>query len=281
MPRRSPLADLTAPADGSGFVSRVERFGRVASTQAIVRGWLDEGADEVCLAVADVQTDGRGRLDRLWQDRPGSSLLVSAGFRPTELPAARAWRLPAVASIAMLGAATSLLGPTADRLALKWPNDIIAVHHGRLRKVAGVLTEGSLAGDHVATSVVGIGVNVDWSASEYPSHLADSMWSLSEASGGRRIDRDALLAAWLERLEPLYQGLRAGHFDSLRWADAQITTGAEVDVETGSGAVTGTAVGVDRDSGSLLVRTGPGRPLSAIAVGDVVRCAVDDAAKRL
>mgnify|MGYP001812274077 CR=1 FL=1 len=259
------------------FVSRLERFDRVDSTQAIVRDWLDEGTDEVCVAVADAQSAGRGRLDRIWQDRPGSSLLASVGFRPSGVAAEHAWRLPAIASIAMLGAATSLLGPTADRLALKWPNDIIAVHHGRLRKVAGVLTESGLEGDRLSTSVVGIGVNVDWAAGDYPDDLAESMWSLSEASGRRRIDRDALLAAWLERLGPLYEQLRAGHFDSLRWADAQITTGAVVEVETGTGRVGGTAVGVDREGGALLVRTGPGQPMRTISVGDVVRCSVDDA----
>ena len=35
-------------------------------------------------------------------------------------------------------------------------------------------------------------------------------------------------------------------------------------------------VGVDRDSGALLVRTGAGQPLRAIDVGDVVRCEVED-----
>lgn len=243
-----------------------------------MRTWLDEGVDEVCVAVADEQADGRGRLERIWQDRAGSSLLVSAGFRPTAVPAAQGWRLPAIASIALVGAATSLLGPTADRLALKWPNDIVAVHRGRLLKVAGVLTEASLQGDHMATTVVGIGVNVDWAASDYPAELADTMWSLSEASGRRRIDRDALLAAWLERLGSLYAELQHGRFDSLRWADAQITTGASVTVESRAGAVSGVAVGVDLQAGSLLVRTGPGQPLIAVTVGDVVRCEVDDAA---
>jgi len=261
------------------FVSRLERFDRVDSTQSIVRGWLDDGSDEVCVAVADAQREGRGRLDRIWQDRPGSSLLVSVGFRPRGLSAEHAWRLPAIASIALLGAATSLLGPTADRLALKWPNDIIAVHHERLRKVAGVLTETSLVGARLETAVVGIGVNVDWAKGDYPRELADSMWSLSEASGRRRIDRDALLAAWLERLGPLYEQLLSGHFDGLRWADAQITTGSAVVVETGAGtAISGTAVGVDLERGALLVRTGPGQPMSTVAVGDVVRCVVADAA---
>ncbi|MEX1334887.1 MAG: biotin--[acetyl-CoA-carboxylase] ligase [Candidatus Limnocylindrales bacterium] len=256
----------------------MERFDRVESTQSIVRRWLDEGTDEVCLALADAQTEGRGRLDRIWQDRPGSSLLVSAGFRPLGMSAVHAWRLPAIASLAMLGAATSLLGPTADRLALKWPNDIIAVHHGRLRKVGGVLAESSLRGELLETVVVGLGVNVDWAKGDYPAELAESMWSLSEASGRRRIDREALFEAWLERLGPLYEALRLGDFDGLRWADAQITTGSTVEVQTGSGSVRGTAVGVDREDGALLVRTGPGQPLSTIAVGEVVRCSVDDTA---
>jgi BirA family biotin operon repressor/biotin-[acetyl-CoA-carboxylase] ligase len=145
-----------------------------------------------------------------------------------------------------------------------------------LRKIAGVLAEAGLEGDRLSTSVIGVGVNVDWARSDYPDELSESMWSLSEASGRRRIDRDAMLAAWLERLGPLYEQLQAGQFDGLRWADAQITTGATVEVQTGSDTVAGTAVGVDRDSGALLVRTGPGQPLSTIAVGDVVRCLVED-----
>ena len=52
-------------------------------------------------------------------------------------------------------------------------------------------------------------------------------------------------------------------------------------VETGETTVHGTGVGVDRESGSLHVRTGPGQHLSDIAVGDVVRCAVEDAADRV
>lgn len=279
MEERGPRLAERGPAGlAPRFVSRLERFESVGSTQAVVRGWLDEGIDEVCVAVADVQTEGRGRLDRSWSDRAGSSMLVSAGFRPASLPVAHAWRLPAIASVALLGAATSLLGPTADRLALKWPNDIIAVHRGRLLKVAGVLADGVPADGRMASMVVGLGVNVDWPQGEFPADLAGTMWSLSEASGRRRVDRDALLMAWLARLEPLYEAMREGHFDSLRWADAQVTTGAAVEIETGDAIVTGTAVGFDHESGALLVRTGPGRPLSAIAVGDVVRCSVDHAA---
>ena len=40
------------------FLARQERFGRVASTQDVVREWLETGTPEVCLALADEQTAG-------------------------------------------------------------------------------------------------------------------------------------------------------------------------------------------------------------------------------
>jgi BirA family transcriptional regulator, biotin operon repressor / biotin---[acetyl-CoA-carboxylase] ligase len=257
------------------FISRLERFGQVASTQLIVRDWLDDGLAEVCVAVADAQTAGRGRLDRAWHDQPGRTLLVSAGFRPPALTSTQAWRLPAVASVAMLGAMTSLLGPTLDRLALKWPNDIVAVHQGRVRKLGGVLAEGVSSGDRMITSVVGLGINVDWPAEAFPNELASSMWSLREASADRHVDRDTLLSGWLSRLEPLYEALSRGHFDSEGWAHAQVTTGAKVEVEVGQEVITGTAVGVDHDSGALLLRPASEGPLRVIATGDVLRCHID------
>ena len=57
------------------FFSRQERFARVESTNDIVRGWLAGGTPEVCLAVADEQSAGRGRIGRSWISPAGSGLL--------------------------------------------------------------------------------------------------------------------------------------------------------------------------------------------------------------
>ena len=258
------------------FISRLQRFETVASTQAVVRGWLDAGTEQVCLAVADEQTAGRGRMGRVWLAPRGRALNASLGFRPAGLGIAHGWRLPAVVSMAMVEAATGLLGPTADRIALKWPNDIVAVHHGRLLKLAGVLAEGVPAGDRVDISVVGLGINVDWPRSAFPADLAESMWSLSEAAGGRRVDRDALLGAWLARLEPLYAALCDGTFDADRWMALQVTTGARVEVDQGQGIVRGIAVGVDGETGALMLQREPGDALARIDYGDVVHCRLAD-----
>ena len=79
----------------TSFIARQERFARVPSSQDVVRGWLDAGTPEVCLALADEQTAGRGRTGRTWLASPGRGLLLSLGFRPTWLAPAQAWRLAA------------------------------------------------------------------------------------------------------------------------------------------------------------------------------------------
>ena len=252
------------------FLSRHERFRSVASTNDIVRAWLAEGADEVCLAVADEQTAGRGRSGRAWVAPSGAALLLSLGFRPSYLAPDRAWRLSAVVALAMIDAAEDLAGLPIGMLKLKWPNDIVVevpageVPAGEapvgeaqgvgLRKVAGILGEGGGAGGVDPVAFIGIGTNVDWPRDQFPPELADSMGSLFEASRGRPVSADALLEAFLSHLEPRVLGLRDGHFDVAGWHDRQVTTGREVriDMPDGSWEVV-KAVGVDGASGALLV----------------------------
>ena len=263
-------------ADTQTFLSRLERFGAIASTQDVVRGWLAEGTPEVAVATADEQTAGRGRQGRGWTAPPGAALLVSAGFRPQDVELRHAWRLAATAAMAMLDAAEDTAGLKDGAIWLKWPNDLVAdAEDGRLVKLAGVLGESSpgLDGTHVETAVIGIGINADWPSAAFPPELRDSMTSLRELSGGRPIDRDVLLDAWLSRLEPRYQALRDGHFDAGGWSTRQRSTGNGVEVDLGTSRLTGTAVGVDPESGALLVRGADGTT-SRIGSGEVVRCRI-------
>ncbi len=253
--------------------ARVERLASVDSTQRVVRELLDAGEPEVVLAVADHQTAGRGRHGRTWVAPPGSALLVSAGFRPDGLAPRHGWRLGAIVALAMLDAAEEVAGLRDGTLALKWPNDLVADGpDGRLLKVAGVLGESILDGDRLSAAVVGIGVNGSWREAEIPADLAGSVTSLHLLSGGRPFERDALLEAWLARLEPRYLALRSGRFDAGGWSARQRTTGRRVEVATASGTVAGIARGVDPESGDLLLIDETDGAARAIGSGEVVRC---------
>ena len=69
-----------------------------------------------------------------------------------------------------------------------------------LRKLAGILGESDGLGSDDPRVVVGIGVNVDWAAADFPAELAASMTSLRQLTG-RAIEVEALLTAFMERLE--------------------------------------------------------------------------------
>lgn len=271
--------------------SRRERFGRIGSTQDIVRGWLAEGTPEVCLAVADEQTAGRGRAGRGWIAPAGAALLCSLGFRPSWLEASAAWRLAAVTALAMADAAEDAAGLPLRTIRLKWPNNLV-VERGTLagsagdadpaaglgaaptvRKLAGLIGESDGLGSTQPTVVIGIGINADWAAADFPPDIGPAMTSLRAAGGGRPIDREALLDGFLDRLEARVEALRGGRFPVDDWGSRQLTTGRLVRLE-GHGPATEEvlAVGVDSRTGALLVSdpASPGaeRPVHA---GEVTR----------
>ena len=136
------------------------------------------------VALAEHQTEGRGRLGHVWIDEAGSGIAMSLVLRPP--PPVAAWpELTLVAAEAVAGA----IGPAAE---IKHPNDVLVDG----RKVAGILAE---AGDHV---VLGIGVNV-----------GTAPW---EGAGFVERDRLDLLVEILDRLETGYRGWSSGRTLTMR-----------------------------------------------------------------
>jgi BirA family transcriptional regulator, biotin operon repressor / biotin---[acetyl-CoA-carboxylase] ligase len=260
------------------LLSRQERFAVVGSTNDVVRGWLAEGTPEVCLAVAERQTAGRGRNGRSWAGRPGAALLLSLGFRPRWLGPGRVWRLAATVSLAMADASEEMAGLPDRTIRLKWPNDLYAASGEQPpKKLAGVLGETDGLGSRDPRAVIGIGVNADWPASSFPPELAPTMTSLREASGGGAIDLAILLDAFLSRLEVRIDALRGGRFDLAAWADRQLTTGREVELERPDGSRDRhRALGVDAESGGLVVEdTTSSTGERVVHVGEVRRVRLD------
>lgn len=276
----------------TGFLARQERFDVVGSTNDVVRGWLAEGTPEVCLAVADEQTAGRGRAGRSWVAPRGRALLLSLGFRPVWLAPERTWRLAAIAALAMADAAEEVAGLADGAIRLKWPNDLVVEDEaeatggtagtpaagtpaagtpaGTIRKLAGLLGETDGLGTADPRVAIGLGINADWPAADFPVELAATMTSLHAASHGRPIDLAFVLDAFLGRIEARVEALRAGRFDVADWQARQLTTGRIVRLERPDGAETVRALGVDVSSGALIVedQTAPTGE-RAVLVGEV------------
>jgi BirA family biotin operon repressor/biotin-[acetyl-CoA-carboxylase] ligase len=147
---------------------------------------------------------------------------------------------------------------------IKWPNDVLL----RGRKVAGLLTELSAELDRVKHVILGIGVDVNLSGSDFPAELRKSATSL-KIEAGRSFDRAALAVEILRELDHDYARVCAGQFDTLagEWEEQCTTIGRAVVIRIGGRELKGRAESLDAD-GALLLRTEHGH-LERIIGGDV------------
>lgn len=252
------------------FLARSGRFDLVGSTNDVVRGWLDDGTPEVCLAIAEEQSAGRGRDGRTWSAPAGAALLLSVGFRPSWLPPAQLWRLAATVSLAMAEAGETTVGLPAGSIRLKWPNDLVVESGTGIRKLAGVLGESEGIGTDDPRAVIGIGVNGDWAVDVFPAELAGTMTSLRAMAGGRPIDHGAVLDAFVARLEDRILPLRDNRFDVDEWAGRQVTTGRDVVLIAPDGdATTVRALDVDPSTGALVIEDAVLGGRRTVVVGEI------------
>ena len=185
------MADSLAP-DGvkpllRGRFGHVYRYAEVVpSTQRMLAGNDGEGA----VAVAEEQTEGRGRLGRSWEAPEGTSVLVSVLL----LPAVQAARLPELSLVAGGAVAEAIVEVTGIEPTIKYPNDVLIAG----RKVAGILAESS-----EGRVVLGIGVNANQTREQLPAEAQTEPTSL-RLELGEPVNRVQLLAAILLQLERAY-----------------------------------------------------------------------------
>jgi BirA family biotin operon repressor/biotin-[acetyl-CoA-carboxylase] ligase len=221
------------------------------------------------VAFAELQSAGRGRRGRRWIAPFGSGLTFSIAWTFAETPA----DLPALGLALGVAVARVLHELGAQRIALKWPNDLL--HDGR--KLGGLLTQLRQEAGGAATVVAGLGLNV-----ALPSA---ALATIGEAVAGS--DQPALpvtdLAAATPRGLPSRNVVAArlvvGLEDALRefaargyagfaddWTALDALRDAPVRIHQGAERLDGTARGTDRD-GALLVESA-GRVLRVFS-GDV------------
>jgi len=260
--------------DRSAFNARLatRRLGRTLVLRAVTGSTNDDawaaanaGAADGTVVIADHQELGRGRDGRAWHDAPGRGLAMSLLLHPGCDRTAFA-TTPLVVGLA-LALALDRLGVDAD---LKWPNDLLLGG----RKLAGILCESRRTAAGAEAFVVGVGVNVSQSAADFPPELREAATSL-QLAGHAALDREAVAAAFLNTLEPLWTEHQEG--DAIAALDAWRARarfwGRAVSVRTPFGTLAGEALAL-ADDGALVLRTAAGEDVRVLA-GDVSIAGVD------
>jgi BirA family biotin operon repressor/biotin-[acetyl-CoA-carboxylase] ligase len=216
------------------------------------------------------QTAGRGRRGRPWQS-PHGNLAASLLVVPDADPAISA-TLGFVAGVALNRALADIVpvarfstgidgaDHAAGRIALKWPNDVLADG----AKLAGILLEAQKRPDGRMAIVIGMGVNIV-AAPEGVPYPATSLRALGiEATAGAVFA--ALSEAWVDAVETWDRGRGIPEILT-QWRQSAAGIGAEVAVNRDGDVIRGIFETID-EAGRLIVRANDNSRI-AITAGDV------------
>lgn len=221
----------------------------------------EEGAPEGTVVIADSQSGGKGRMGRRWVSPANTNLYCSVVLRPAIMP----YQAPQLTFLSAVAVSRAIEVETALQPEIKWPNDVLIEGS----KVAGLLNEMSAETDGINFVILGIGVNLNMRAEQFPDDLRSPATSLLLASG-RRVCRARFAATVLGELDRLYLQFLAHGFGPVReeWQQRCNARGRDVAVsDGGSEMLQGAFAGIDAD-GALLVRL-PGGTVERILSGDV------------
>ena len=229
---------------------KVEIFSQVGSTNEVAWELLEaESSDnkihDGTLIIADSQTRARGRMGREWHSANKLGLWFSVICR-TGMPPEK---LPFLTACAALAVASMLQQFVQLPAEIKWPNDVMI----RGRKVCGVLVE---ARSNVPdTFVMGVGLNVNHLAEDFPQHLRKTATSLRlERPRGQVLNRIRVLRPLLFYIDRVYRQVRRRQFDKVAkaWAHFVLMGGKHVRLREAGEEFMGVVLEIDPAKGITL-----------------------------
>lgn len=242
-----PLAGLTVlDAVGSTNTHLIQQLAAAGSSFVLP-----------AVAVAEFQTDGKGRSGRVWQTPLGSALTASLISEIKAPIHTRSW-IPLLVGLAVVTALRSTLGVDAVS---KWPNDILVPTEEpdldgwvNLRKLGGILVEVADAD----TVVIGVGLNVTMTREQLPVPSATSLYLI----GCQNLDRNLLLASFAQSFAQIFETWADHNWDietsglKNELVRNSATLGSDVRVELTDGTILlGKAVALATDGGLEIVDT--------------------------
>lgn len=213
---------------------------------------------------ADQQSAGRGRRGRDWTSEKGN--LFCSGLYAHEGTAHQSAQMSFVAALAV--AETLKHYVPAERITLKWPNDVLLAG----KKTAGILLESGQI-HHQKYMIIGIGVNLTHhpEGTEFPATHVMVHIPPANLSGPEPVmtGAQAVLAILAQRFDHWRHILLSKGFEPIgqAWTGWAHNLPGPVTVRLPNGSFTGDALGLDAN-GALRVRLSSGT-IREIHAGDV------------
>ncbi len=254
--RRTDLLDVDLILSGlkTKWLGKDICFRReVSSTNELAKS-MTSVCQNGTVVLAEIQTQGRGRLSRPWASPPGG-IWMSLVLKP-QIPLAHAFRVNMAVSVAASKAIHNLYGLDTG---IKWPNDLQVNE----RKICGILMEVSAEVDRLDYAVVGLGINANVDVSGFPEEWRST--SLRQELG-REISRVELIQKILQEIEGAYEKMGSREIYE-EWRGLSTTLGRQVRIISLEGDLTGEVVDLAEDGALLLMAKGG---LKRMLAGDCV-----------
>ncbi|MDR1553256.1 MAG: biotin--[acetyl-CoA-carboxylase] ligase [Prevotellaceae bacterium] len=178
-------------------------YSETESTNDLAHSAIDSNESNGTVFVADNQTKGRGQRSNTWESEPSKNLTFSIILYPDFLKVEEQFLLSKAISVATV----DLLKEYGLPAKIKWPNDIYVGD----KKITGILIENNIIGNRVASSIVGVGLNVNQrifvSDAPNPTSIAIEL--------DKEFDRKTLLERLLLLFEQRYKSLAENDYRGL------------------------------------------------------------------
>ncbi|RJP78177.1 MAG: biotin--[acetyl-CoA-carboxylase] ligase [Desulfobacteraceae bacterium] len=240
--------DIPFPWEFPGRESGIHYFREVSSTMDVARDMAASGCPDFTVVIAEFQSMGRGRLQRIWHSETGG-LYFTIVLRPDMEPAL-AFRINFAASLSLAKVLQKMFGVDAK---VKWPNDILVND----RKLSGMLSEMGVESGRLSYVNLGIGINVN----NAPENREPNAVSLKKLMG-TVVDRRRLLSSFLDEFQAVLSGGPPADIIS-QWKQYTMTIGRHVKIITINDSHEGLALDVN-DTGALIIEQEDGTRIEVI-----------------
>ena len=175
---------------------RIVKLNAIPSTNDYLRKLSqDQELENFTCCVAENQTQGRGQMGAQWSVEEGKNLTFSVYIEKVIADVSQIYLLNVAVAVSIF---KTLENYNIPKLAIKWPNDIMA----DTKKIGGILIENSIRGDGTINSIVGIGININQiNFEEMPS--ASSLALVTSSI----FDKEVILIDLLKELEITVTGM--------------------------------------------------------------------------
>jgi BirA family biotin operon repressor/biotin-[acetyl-CoA-carboxylase] ligase len=204
----------------------------------------ETAAREGTVILADFQTKGKGQKGGYWESDKGKNLTFSIILNPSFMDVQKEFYLSMSVSIGIV----EFLSKLSLSSKIKWPNDIYINN----RKAGGILIENAIKSNIIASSIIGIGININ--QTEFKSSVPNPTSVSLEL--GKTVDIKDSLKILVKCLDKWINLLYSGQYTKIRarYRKYLFLRNKKTSFTDKKGKFRGRVIGVE-ESGIIVIKT--------------------------